>query len=259
MGFLRLNSGTITILGGNSQDPEVRRKIGYLPGDAGFDKRMSVGQVLDWYARLRGCVDPGLRSRLVGRFALDESRRVGQLSTGNRRKLGIVQALMHDPDVLILDEPSSGLDPLVQHELVAAVREQAAKGAAVIFSSHVLSEVEAVADRVAMMRSGRLVHEGDVASLRAGIVQRLEFRTESPIPDGLLLGLPGIRVVEQTDLKLLVDIQGSTSQLINRLAPLGVQHLVAHRQDLEDLFFQYYRDSEQPDPAAASNSGGGAS
>lgn len=246
MGFLNADGGTVSVLGGRVNEPAVRGRIGYLPGDANFDKRMTVGSLLDWYGKLRGPESVKSRTDLVERFQVDESRAIGQLSTGNRRKLGLVQALMHDPDVLVLDEPSAGLDPLVQRELVAVVRERVDAGAAALFSSHILSEVEDVSDRVVMMRAGQVVHETDVANLRAGVVQRIEFRTDAEIPPDLLSGLTGIAIVDVGTHAVTVDVSGSTSELVSRLAPLGVAHVIAHNQDLEDLFFRYYRDDSAP-------------
>ncbi len=164
--FLRPTAGRAVVLGGSGADPEIRRRIGYLPGDLHLDPDYTGAEVLGLFGRLRGGVDQSWVDTLLERFNLDPSRRVGQLSTGNRRKVGVVQAFMSRPELLLLDEPTSGLDPLLQHEFNALVREVVADGATVLLSSHVLPEVEALAGRVGIVRRGRLVAVAGVEELR---------------------------------------------------------------------------------------------
>jgi ABC-2 type transport system ATP-binding protein len=141
-GALRPTSGACGVLGGSlARDVTLRRRVGYLPGDLRLDPAMTGAQVLAWFGRLRGGLDAARVDNLAHRLGLDLSRPFGTLSKGNRQKVGIIQALAHDPDVLILDEPTTGLDPLVQREFLALVRAAAGRGAAVLFSSHVLPEV----------------------------------------------------------------------------------------------------------------------
>jgi beta-exotoxin I transport system ATP-binding protein len=147
--FIRPTSGRVEVLGGTGADPAVRRRIGYPPAELPIDPRWTAQDLIGFYGPLRGGVDAGWVTELLGRFDLDPTRRVGELSTGNRRKIGIVQAVIHRPDLLILDEPSSGLDPLLQYEFQRLVRELAGAGTTVFLSSHVLPEVEALAGRVA--------------------------------------------------------------------------------------------------------------
>ena len=197
---------------------------------------MKVGELLTWYGDLRGGVPAAHVVALCERLGLDRSRRIGELSTGNRRKVGIVQAVMHRPDLLILDEPTSGLDPLVQREVLAIVREQCQAGAGVLFSSHVLPEVEDIAARVTMLRKGRIVHESGVAQLRSLAKERIEFRLGAlpGVPlDELLDGVPGAASWQLDDHVLTVDVDGPAGELLRRIAPLDVQRIRTSEQDLE--------------------------
>ncbi|MBO0686392.1 MAG: ABC transporter ATP-binding protein, partial [Candidatus Dormibacteraeota bacterium] len=166
LGFLRPTAGTCSVLGGSlATDVSLRRRVGYLPGDFRVDPGMTAHDLFAWFGRLRGGLNKGRVEELLNRLQLDPGRRFGTLSKGNRQKVGLVQAFMNDPEVLILDEPSSGLDPLVQREFLVMVSEAAARGCAVLFSSHVLPEVERAAHRVAIIREGRLVASGPVREL----------------------------------------------------------------------------------------------
>ncbi|MGH9004235.1 MAG: ABC transporter ATP-binding protein, partial [Acidimicrobiia bacterium] len=165
--FLRPTSGSLRVLDGTGRDPAVRRRTGYLPGDLKLDPRYTANDVLEFYGRLRGGLDQALVADLLERFDLDPTRPAGELSTGNRRKIGIVQAFAHRPELLILDEPTSGLDPLLQHEFQQVLRRAVADGATVFLSSHVLPEVEALAHRVGILRQGRLVAVAGIDELRA--------------------------------------------------------------------------------------------
>ncbi|MGH7763895.1 MAG: ABC transporter ATP-binding protein, partial [Candidatus Dormibacteraceae bacterium] len=177
MGFINPSAGRGTVLGGSLRDePRLRRRVGYLPGDFRMDQAMTGQDLFRWFARLRRGVGRKRIGELVERMHLDPTRPFGALSKGNRQKIGIVQAFMHDPEVLILDEPTSGLDPLIQRQFLDLVREAAARGAAVLFSSHVLPEVERLASRVAIIRAGRLVTLSTVDQLLDRARHRLELR-----------------------------------------------------------------------------------
>jgi ABC-2 type transport system ATP-binding protein len=244
LGYLRADSGDLRVLGGDARDPAVRRRVGYLPADAGLDRRMRTGELLDWYAGLRGGVPPARVAALCERLSVDPSRRIGELSTGNRRKVGIVQAVMHRPRLLVLDEPTSGLDPLVQREALRLVRELRDDGAGVLYSSHVLPEVEDVADRVTMLRRGRVVHETHVSALRDLAHERIEFRLSGGVPAGLLDGVAGVSAWRVEGDQLLVDVSGPVGELLRKVAPLDVQRVITREQDLEEIFFGYYRDPD---------------
>jgi ABC-2 type transport system ATP-binding protein len=245
MGYLRPTAGVVRALGGDPQDPAVRRRIGYLPADAALEPRLTVDRLLRWYAELRGGVDGRRIDALCERLDVERSRRIGELSTGNRRKVGLVQALMHEPELLVLDEPTSGLDPLVQREALALVREARDGGAGVLFSSHVLPEVAEVAERVAMLRLGRLVQESTVAELADLARERVELHLGATPPPDLLQGLPGVAAYQLAGRRLVVDVEGPVAELVRAVAPYDVQRIRTHEQDLEDVFFRLYRDEAE--------------
>jgi beta-exotoxin I transport system ATP-binding protein len=164
--FIRPSGGRAVVLGGTGADPQVRRRMGYLPADLPVDPRWTAQDLIDFYGRLRGGVDPTWVGELLRGFDLDPARPVEELSTGNRRKVGIVQAVMHRRELLVLDEPSTGLDPLLRYEFQVLIRELNGAGTTVFLSSHVLPEVEALAGRVAILRRGELVTVAGVEELR---------------------------------------------------------------------------------------------
>jgi ABC-2 type transport system ATP-binding protein len=239
---IRPSAGRSSVLGGSGADPAVRRRIGYLPAELHLPADYTAADLVGWFGALRG---PGGRERadeLYGRFEVDPGRRLGDLSTGNRRKVAIVQAFMHRPDLLILDEPTSGLDPLLQDQFHQLVREERDRGATVFLSSHVLPEVEALADRVGVLRAGRLVEVTSLDDLRARSVQRLDLHLEGPAPDDLFRGVPGVvgRAVEGDVVHLTVE--GSMDAVVKAAATVAVARIVSHETDLEDLFRSLYRD-----------------
>ena len=171
--LIRPQKGKVEVLGGSPSDPAVRRRTGYLPGEVEFYEHMGAGDFLTYIGNLRGDGGAILAEDLSERIDLDLSRRIADLSKGNRQKLGLVQALMHQPELVILDEPTSGLDPLVQQEVYRLIDELRAGGVTIFFSSHVLSEVERVADRVGIIREGRLVEVEELEALRRRAVRDL--------------------------------------------------------------------------------------
>ena len=201
--------------------------------------------MLEYLAELRGGVERGVRDALAERFDADLGRRIGELSTGNRQKLGLIQAFMHEPELLILDEPIAGLDPLVQQSFHALLREVAAQGRTVFLSSHALSEVERVADRVAMLRRGRLVVVDSLEDLREVAVQRLEieFGGDAPRVEELA-ALPGVREVAFEGAHLVVAFEGSADALVKAIAAHEVRSIRSRDDDLEEIFLRYYRDRE---------------
>ncbi|MGW4353250.1 ABC transporter ATP-binding protein [Nocardia sp. NPDC004582] len=244
VGLMRPTHGSITVAGADvvRERSRAQRHIGYLPGQFVAYQDLTARQYLSYLARLRGGVDPAVLGRLVERMDLDISARIGAMSHGNRQKVGIVQAFMTEPDLLVLDEPTQGLDPLIQREFLTMLREVRDSGRTVFLSSHVLSEVQAVADTVAILRSGRLVEVASVAELTARSLRRidLEFDTEPPDP-GLLRAVGGVRSVEGgADRVLHVEVDGSTAELLKFVAPYGVTDIVSHEPDLEDVFLTYY-------------------
>ena len=245
LGFLNPTDGDVRLLGSNPRETAVRRRVGYVGGDVILDRGLKARDLLAWYADLRGGVAQHKIDELCERLSLDPTRKIGELSTGNRQKVAIVQALMHEPDVLVLDEPTSGLDPLLQRSVLDLVRIRRETGAAVLYSSHFLPEVENVADRVGILRRGVLVREDTMANLRDVARQRLELRFAQEVPPDLLNGVPGITDVEVVDRSAYVVADGSISELIKRVAGYDVERIVSHHEDLEDVFFQYYQDGEE--------------
>ena len=195
--LIRPTSGTARVLGLDTvkESLEIRRRVGFLPGDLALYPKLTGRAMLDYLAQLRGGVDLRVRDALVERFGADIDRPVRQLSTGNRQKLGLVQAFMHQPELLILDEPIAGLDPLVQQSFHALLGEVSAQGRTVFLSSHTLSEVERVTQRLAILRQGRLVVVDSLENLRKVAVQRLEIEFAEPVDAGEFRALPGVTEV----------------------------------------------------------------
>jgi ABC-2 type transport system ATP-binding protein len=238
--FIRPTKGTVSVLGGSGADPAVRRRIGYLPADLPVPPRYTARDVFDFYGALRGGFDEGWVDRLVERFELDPTRPVGELSTGNRRKVGIVQAVAHRPELVVLDEPSSGLDPLLQREFGLLVRELVADGATVLMSSHVLPEVEELADRVGIIRAGKLVAIAGVQELRQQARQRIELRTAGPADATPFTGLPGVVEASGVGNVITIVVEGSVDAVIKAAAQLQVERIVTHETPLEEIFLSYY-------------------
>ena len=246
MGYLRPSAGAATVLGARAGDVGVRGRIGYLPGDLRVDPTMTGAQLFTWYGRLRGRHDQARVDELTERLGLDPSRRFGTLSKGNRQKVGIVQALCHDPDVIILDEPTTGLDPLVQREFLTLLARAAERGAAILFSSHVLPEVERAASRVAIIRAGRLVTVSTVDALLDQARRRLELRFAAPVPAGVFDAVPGVADARVHDRTAVLAIDGPVGPALRAATDAGTLLRVNPAgDDLEDLFVSLYR-SGQP-------------
>jgi ABC-2 type transport system ATP-binding protein len=243
--FLRPTSGSSTVLGGRGADPAVRARIGYLPAELAVPPRYTGRDVVELFGGLRGGVDERRFAALAERFSLDPSRPTGELSTGNKRKVGIVQAFVHRPELLVLDEPTNGLDPLLQHEFHALVREAVADGATVLLSSHVLPEVQLLADRVSILRNGRLVATARPDELRHQSRQRIELRVTAGAGTDAELhaafaGVPGVveAIVEHGAVRLLVE--GSVDAVVKAAAAWPVEAVTAGQEDLEDAFLDFY-------------------
>ncbi len=206
--------------------------------------KLSGRAVLDYLARLRGGVDAGVRDGLIARFDAVVDRPIRQLSTGNRQKLGLVQAFMHEPELLILDEPIAGLDPLVQrsfHGLLGEVRDQ---GRTVLLSSHTLSEVERVTDRLAILRQGKLVVVDSMENLRRVAVQRLEIEFAAPVAPEEFKALPGVVGVAVDGSTVTVSFEGPADAVVKAAARHEVRAIRPRDDDLEDIFLRYYREEK---------------
>ncbi len=247
--LIKPTAGSATLLGLDSRGEslELRRRVGFLPGDLALYPSLTGSAMLDYLAELRGGVDRGIRDGLVERFDADPGRRIRELSTGNRQKLGLIQAFMHEPELLILDEPIAGLDPLVQRSFHELLREVVEAGRTVLLSSHTLSEVERVADRVAILRHGRLVVVDSLENLRAVAIQRLELEFVGVAPRPEELGaVAGVREVTAEGEQLVVAFEGSADALVKALAAYDVRSIRSRDDDLEEIFLGYYRDREAP-------------
>jgi ABC-2 type transport system ATP-binding protein len=238
-------AGSASLLGLDSHRDslEIRRRVGFLPGDFALYPRLTGTAVLDHFAELRGGVDPRRRAELAERFDAQLDRPIRELSTGNRQKVGLIQAFMHDPELLILDEPIAGLDPLVQRNFHTLLAEVAARGRTVFLSSHTLSEVERVAQRVAILRRGRLVVVDSLENLRAIAVRRLEVEFAGDPPRaGELRALPGVREVRLDGGHLSIAFEGSADPIVKALAAHDVRAIRSHEDDLEEIFLRFYRE-----------------
>lgn len=223
---------------------DVRRSIGYLPGELSLYPRLTGEQLLTYFANLRGLEGLGEAHELAERFDLDLERQVGDLSSGNKQKVGLVQAFMHHPPLLILDEPTSGLDPLMQQEFYRLVAEAKEEGRTVFLSSHVLSEVERIADRVGIIREGRMVVVEQLETLKARAPRRIELHFAQPVPRDRFEALPHVEEVRVDDAVVSCKIVGSVDELIKAAAVFEVVNVVSHEADLEELFLAYYRGSD---------------
>ena len=224
---------------------EIRRRVGFLPGDFALYPTLTGGELLDYLAELRAGVDTRVRDALVERFDAQLDRPLKELSTGNRQKLGLIQAFMHEPELLILDEPIAGLDPLVQQSFHALLGEVVEEGRTVFLSSHTLSEVERVADRVAILREGRLVVVDSLESLRAIAVRRLEIEFGERAPEiDELRALPGVRDATLERSHFVVAFEGSADALVKAIARYEVRSIRSRDDDLEEIFLRYYRGND---------------
>ena len=243
VGLLRPTSGEASVLGRRAwkDSPAIRRQVGYLPGDVRFHEWMTGAAFLAFCDRARGSGSREQIARLRERFDLDVNRRIRDYSRGMKQKLGLMQALMHRPALLILDEPTTALDPLMQQALFAELRAAAAEGRTVLFSSHTLSEVQSLCDRVAIIRRGRIVEDGTVADLRKRAVRRVEFQLKTGDASRLQFP-PGLTAQPDHDGMVRGSWNGPVDRLLAWLASIDVEDATIEPPSLEDLFTAYYRE-----------------
>lgn len=241
--LIRPTSGRAQVLGFDShrESIEIHRRIGYLPGELALYEGLTGMEFVEHFARLRELKERDYARQLAERLGLDLTRRIGTLSKGNKQKLGLVQAFMHKPDLLILDEPTSGLDPLVQQTFHELVVETTDRGASVLLSSHVLSEIEHLTHRVGIIREGKMVDVEDIEILKEKALGRIDVRFGSPVDIDDLKTIPG--VVDVSDHHGLVSfaIKGSMDGLIKALSRYEVVAIKTHEVDLEEEFLRHYR------------------
>jgi ABC-2 type transport system ATP-binding protein len=251
--LIRPTEGRVSVLGGDPRGDGValRRRVGYLAGDFVVDGRQTGWELLSFLGNLRGGVPRARIEELVGRLDLDPSRKIKTLSRGNRQKLGVVQAFMHAPELLVLDEPTSGLDPFLQQEFVDMVREARRAGQTTFMSSHVMSEVQQTADRVGIIREGRLVTVERVETLRERAVRKVEIHFDAPVAAEEFAALPGVGDLRMDGTVLRCRLAGRADPLVKVAARHTVVDLLSEEPDLEELFFDYYRDHGEEGSHAA--------
>jgi ABC-type multidrug transport system ATPase subunit len=251
MELIRPTRGRAAVLGLDAvrDSLAIKRKVGYLPGELAQFPGVTAGHVIGLLAGLRGGVDPERISALAGRFQLDLGRKYEDLSHGNKQKVGLIQAFMHEPELLILDEPTSGLDPLMQREFHLLVQESVAQGATVFLSSHVLSEVELICDRMGLIRDGRLLRVGSLADFRALRIHRVEAIFDGRLAATDLGLIPGVTEPKVDDHHLSCAVRGSVAPLLAALTTAGVTELDSHELSLEEVFLAEFEGPPQPEIA----------
>jgi ABC-2 type transport system ATP-binding protein len=252
LGLLRADSGRSTLLGGDAwaEAVELHRRLAYVPGDVNLWPNLTGGEVVDLLGRLRGGLDRRRRDELIERFDLDPTKKGRTYSKGNRQKVAIVAALASDAELLLLDEPTAGLDPLMEAVFKDCIFEVKAQGRTVLLSSHILAQVEALCDRVSIIRLGRIVEAGTLAELRH--LTRTTITAETVQPPAGLAELPGVHDLDVADGQVRFDVDSERLEgTVRHLAALGVRSLVAHPPTLEELFLRHYGD-ELDETAGAS-------
>ena len=245
--LLRPTAGSAEILGHdvNREGLAVREQIGYLAGELALYEELSSRELLEFLARLRGGVEWAHVEHLAERFGLELDRPIANLSKGNKQKVGLTQAFMHRPRVLILDEPTSGLDPLLQRTFHELCSETRAEGATILLSSHVLSELEHVADRVAMIRAGRLLAVEEIAELKRSAPRRVVVTFAEPIPPETFERLPGVAEVEARGKVISFQTHGGIDAVTKAIAEHEVVSLTVQEEDLEELFIDRFVEDGQ--------------
>ena len=250
LGLLRADAGQAQLLGGNPWNDAValHHRLAYVPGDVTLWPELTGGEVIDLLARLRGKMDPKRRASLLERFDLDPRKKARTYSKGNRQKVALIAALASEVELLILDEPTSGLDPLMEAEFRQCVNEERERGRTILLSSHILAEVEALCDRITIIRKGRAVETGSLADLRH--LTRTLVTAELSAPPVGFEALPGVYNlnIQGTRLRCEVDT-GCLDDLMRSLASAGIHSLICQPPTLEDLFMRHYQGDRQEEAA----------
>src|SRR5437763_12870740 len=243
---IRPTSGTIRVLGLDAQRDKLalHQYIGYLPGDVRLPGNMTGKQIINYFSRLQGR-EPVLLKDLVARFDVEMKRPLKGYSKGMRQKIGIVLAFMCDPQVLILDEPTSGLDPLLQKVFNEFLLEEQARGKTIFMSSHIMSEVEKVCHRIAVIRKGELVTVEEVETLREKAGQRVTVEFGDPVTEEELTRIPGVSMVRQSNGHYQFNVSGSMDPLIKALSRHEVIRLQVEEAPLEEVFLKFYEEPEK--------------
>lgn len=242
LGMLRKDGGEAKLLGGDPWQDAValHRRLAYVPGDVNLWPNLSGGEVIDFLGRLYGKINPSRRKELLDKFQLDPKKKCRSYSKGNRQKVALVSAFLSDAELLILDEPTSGLDPLMEQVFQECIFEAKKQGKTVFLSSHILAEVEALCDRVGIIRQGKIVESGTLEELRH--LTRTTVTVELAKPANLNQ-LPGVHDVSQKDRKWRFSVDANAMDAVmNALAPMGIKSLTADPPTLEELFMRHYGD-----------------
>jgi ABC-2 type transport system ATP-binding protein len=243
LGLIRADEGTARLLGGDpwSDATELHRRLAYVPGDVTLWPNLTGGEVIDLLGRLRGGLDVAKKDRLLQRFDLDPTKKGRTYSKGNRQKVALVAALAADVELLILDEPTSGLDPLMEAEFRLCIEEDRQNGRTVLLASHILAEVEALCDRISIVRAGRMVESGTMTDLRH--LTRTSISAEVERDPSGLNGLKGVHSIVSRDHRVDLEVDSDQiGEVLSRLAALGVRSLVSQPPTLEELFMRHYQD-----------------
>jgi ABC-2 type transport system ATP-binding protein len=222
---------------------EVRARTGYLPGELHLEDNPTVESSLRYLNGLRGNkADWGYVHHLAGKLNLELKTQMKNLSKGNKQKVGILQALMHHPDLLLLDEPTFGLDPLIQHEVLKLVAEARTEGATVFFSSHILSEIKEISDRVGIIRNGVVVEVAETQTLINRTLSRVRIHFKYPVDDQILMNIPGVSILNKDDdHHVTLQVEGEMDALIKTLASYTVLDFETEHPSLEEIFLAYYK------------------
>ncbi|MBI2305014.1 MAG: ABC transporter ATP-binding protein [Chloroflexi bacterium] len=222
----------------------IRRRIGYLPGELALYENLTGAELLRYLGHLHGGVEWRYVAQLAARLECDLSQRIRSHSHGNKQKLGLIQAFMHRPELLILDEPSMGLDPLMQQEFYRLIGEAKAEGRTVFLSSHILPEVERVCDRVGIIREGRIIAVEDLATLKSRALRKLEIHFATSVPKEAFARVAGVRDVAVNNGVLRCTVVGTLDALIKAAAQFQVINVITHEPSLEEIFLTYYGGGE---------------
>jgi ABC-2 type transport system ATP-binding protein len=240
--LIRPTSGRAEVFGiETTADPvAIHRRVGYLPGEFDLYDRLTGADTIAYFANLRGGVDGGYVASLVERLGLDPSRRFREYSKGNKQKVGLIVALQHKPELLILDEPTAGLDPLVQQTVFELLREATAEGRTVFLSSHVIAEVDKTCDRVAIIREGRLVQVDRIEAIRDLAFQHVELRFGAPVSDGLFASLAQVSDLRVDGTTVTMRVSGPIGPVVRAAAAHDLVDVVSQEPNLEDVFLAHY-------------------
>jgi ABC-2 type transport system ATP-binding protein len=251
--LLRASEGEARVFGLDSRRGAraIHARLGYVPGNLALWEKMTARDALGFLASMRDGAGKERIEPLAARLKLSLDRPIKELSKGNREKVGLIQAFMHEPDLLVLDEPTSGLDPLVQHEVFAMVDAATERGATVFFSSHYLNEVERIADRVGLIREGRMLTVDTVTGLKRRAKRRVDVTFTEPVDTARLEAVPGVGELRAAPGRVEMTFSGEMRELIGALAEMPVEVLSTPEPDLEEVFLGLYGDGDGADAAEA--------